>query len=265
MKIKLSELRQMVKSVIKEETATSKTYKYPTPVNKRFLDASRKPFNATGTNWNGEYKVIGETLLPNGNISIKTVEPIELIFNCKNKEFYMNKTKVSNFQNYIKELQSRFCDNINKINPAGGISIGAGKANTPTPSFFKQKVRLYKDEANTVEAGFPIDVIDIHKYDSGLEIVTKAYNTTVSYFFKCEDNFITAKGEVGKIDKFYNKKYIADLKKFFCTTSAGGKPVINIGTYSQTDQTEPMNVAESQLRKIVKSIIKEEKDCGCSK
>jgi hypothetical protein len=63
----------------------------------------------------------------------------------------------------------------------------------------------------------------------------------------------------------YNKAYIDKIRAVYCTRNSSGDWVINVGIYSQTDQKEPMNVAESQLRKIVKSIIKEEQDCGCSK
>lgn len=125
-----------------------------------------------------------------------------------------------------------------------------------------QQVRLYFDEANTKD----YDFIKITKFElRGVNLIiyytetgrTQTFNLT----YNCGNNYMLG----GRGYKFYNKKFIEDLKKAFCTTSAGGKPVLNIGTYSQTDQKQPMNVAESQLRKIVKAIIKEEQDCGCSK
>jgi hypothetical protein len=262
MKIKLSELRQMVKAVIKEETATSNTYKYATPVKKKFLDKSGKPFNATGVNWNGEYKVLSETLLSNGKISIKTVEPIELIFNCQDKQFYMNKTKVSNLT-YTIELQSRFCSSGTTAGTGKAPSLGGGGYNTS--NLINQQVRLYSDEANTQEA-YVVTITKVVNKGSFVDILSSQVTADGRgrFTFSCKDNFIKMSGGTGEL-KYYNKKYIAELKKAFCTKSAGGSDVINIGTYSQTDQKEPMNVAESQLRKIVKSIIKEEQDCGCSK
>jgi hypothetical protein len=112
-----------------------------------------------------------------------------------------------------------------------------------------QQVRLYFDEANTKDYNF----IKITKFElKGVNLIIYYTETgrtqTYNFVYHCGKNFmISDKGTF-----FYNKKFIEDLKKAFCTTSAGGKPVINIGTYSQTDQKQPMNVAESKLRKIVK-------------
>ena len=116
MKIKLSEFRKLVKSILKEETPASAINKYPTPVTKKFVTAS---------GWSGEFRVTQEYLASNGTIVIKTVNGVPFYFYCKNAKFLMEydnrKVEVSNLE-YTKELQSRFCANINKIYPKDGES-----------------------------------------------------------------------------------------------------------------------------------------------
>jgi hypothetical protein len=264
MKIKLSELRQMVKSVIKEETPASAVNKYPTPVTKKFVTAS----------WNGEYKVTQEYLAPNGVVFIKTDKGNpDLTFHCKDKQFYLGKTIVSNLE-YTKELQSRFCANINKIYPAGGGS-GASSGGGLGASIDKirpliQEVRFYnnsKEESNQYDLVLNITQTFVDKDKTKVILKTNKGD----YSFKCtkdkSNNHYIGIIKDGLLPSvpMYNKAYTTKLASVYCTTSAGGSDVINIGTYSQTDQKQPMNVAESKLRKIVKAIIKEERDCGCSK
>jgi len=266
MKIKLSELRQMVKSVIKEETPASAENKYPTPVTKKFVTAS---------GWNGEYKVTQENLAPNGVVFIKTVEGIPLTFLCKDKQFYFNKTIVSNLE-YTKELQSRFCANINKIYPAGGGS-GASSGGGLGASIDKirpliQQVRFYDNEKENSTAGdLVLNITQTYVDKDKKKVILKTNKGDYAFF--PNDKFIKQVGTwidstpAGQMLKtpMYNKAYIDKIRAIYCTRNSSGDWVINIGTYSQTDQKQPMNVAESKLRKIVKSIIKEERDCGCSK
>jgi len=273
MKIKLSELRQMVKSVIKEETPASAVNKYPTPVTKKFLDKSGKPFNVTVTQ---------EYLTPNGLIIIKTVEGIPLTFDCKNKQFYtesrvdmnINKSIVSNLE-YTKELQSRFCANINKIYPAGGgtptgggsgaTSSGGLGASAEKVGALIQKVRFYDNETEKSTAGdLVLNITQTYVDKDSTKVILETDKGNYTHY--CKDKFIKHIGGMyGSTPAMqmlktpmYNKSYIDKLKALYCTSSSGGSSVINVGTHSQTNQKQPMNVAESKLRQIVKSIIKEE-------
>jgi Icc-related predicted phosphoesterase len=128
-----------------------------------------------------------------------------------------------------------------------------------------QKVRFYADEANTkyLGGGGYETIENIVNYMGDIKITVKDRPDHMYYTWSCDMDFI--EHSIGhQVSKVYNKAFITELKKILCTTSSGGKPVMNIGKFSQTNQNTPMNVAESKLRKIVKSIIKE-RDCGCSK
>ena len=255
MKIKLSELRQIVKSVINENN-DKQTKIYSTPLQLFFTEdaAGKKPYNASGVNYLGSYKVTKEYLdisHPWVYVSIEAESAfggtVHFFFNCDEQKFIRDKKTIYN-QKYAADLTRRWCNIADQI------------LNTPdVDHLINKQVRLYTDEANTQEAL----IITIAKVENKGQYIEITDVNKGRYLIKCADNFISMPTGGGTM-KFYNKKYIADLKKAFCTTSTGGKSVTNIGTYSQTNQNTPVNVAESKLRKIVKSIIKE-RDCGCSK
>lgn len=271
MKITLNELRQLVKNIINEQNI--KTY---SPV----LDTTFwKSSMQTPTNLYGIYKITKESFMPNGTISIETTNPsVKFMFICSNKALYLqgNKTQVYN-QGYISGLVERYCNNINKIFPSNNPTTSAGAAPKNSLQASANKVR----ELIQPSVRFYNNPQEVsNKYDLVLNI-TQTYtdkNATQviletnkgNYSFKC------TKGESGNhyisaitngllpSPSMYNKDYTDKLVSVYCTKSRGGSDVINVGKYSQIDQKTPMNVAESKLRSLIKSIINEN-DCGCSK
>jgi hypothetical protein len=111
------------------------------------------------------------------------------------------------------------------------------KPKIQNPQLTGVKVRLYMDEANTREEKV-VNIINIEKFGMSIKLTDER---NFNYLFNCANNYISGKSSMIDTSNFYNKKYIADLKKTYCTTSAGGTPVINIGTYSQTNQNQPTN------------------------
>jgi|688.fasta_scaffold62587_2 hypothetical protein len=256
MKIKLSELRQIVKSVINENNGID-TKTYSTPLKLFFTSdsAGKIPYKTNTFNVFGSYNVTKEFFDVAHDWVWITAESYPsddittFIFDCSRQRFTNGKDTVYN-QKYAADLTRRWC-NISQ-------QISDQIRNTPdVDHLINKQVRLYTDEANTQEAL----IITIAKVENKGQYIEITDAIKGRFLIKCADNFINM--PTGGV-KLYNKKYIADLKKAFCTTSTGGKSVTNIGTYSQTNQNTPVNVAESKLRKIVKSIIKE-RDCGCSK
>jgi hypothetical protein len=122
-------------------------------------------------------------------------------------------------------------------------------------------VRWYSDEANTK----PYMVMTIKNIIPGsnstsIEGVFEDSTTISKVFLICQNNFVILRSADSANTKLYNKKYVEKLKALLCTKSAGGVEVTNIGDYSSTTSKAPMNVAESKLRKIVKSVIRENPD-----
>jgi|694.fasta_scaffold35499_2 hypothetical protein len=114
-----------------------------------------------------------------------------------------------------------------------------------TSHLINQQVRWYRDEANTQE--YSTDIILKLAMLPNKVVLESRYK---KYSFNCGNNFVldmTPTVYIGNTPppntKLYNKKYIPELQKSFCTTNSGGKSVINIGRYSQTNQNTPMNIA----------------------
>jgi hypothetical protein len=102
MKIKLSELRQMVKSIIKEEQETIGT------TQNFYWDENEKSLVF-------KLDIIKEKNLNNGNIFITTSNPkVSFNFSCKNKKFYYELLKYSN-KAYADILYKKYCGGISKV------------------------------------------------------------------------------------------------------------------------------------------------------
>ena len=102
-------------------------------------------------------------------------------------------------------------------------------------------VRFYYDEANTKPLIKNAEVrIEKEEKRGNVIFIFITNDPTKPYFeYNCGNSIKTF------VDKklVYNKNYIADLKKRYCTTSAGGTPVTNIGRYSQVGNQGPLNIA----------------------
>jgi hypothetical protein len=106
---------------------------------------------------------------------------------------------------------------------------------TPTgPSGVKgTPVRFYKDEANKLPYNTIFYIKSEIKTGNSVSIDIDNFQTNMK--FDCKTNYVTSPAG----QALYNKNYIADLKKKYCTTSAGGTPVTNIGKYSSVDSNQP--------------------------
>jgi len=272
MKITLNELRQLVKNIINEQNIKT----WSPALDTTFWKSSTQ----TPTNLYGVYKITKESFMPNGTISIETTNPsVKFMFICSNKALYLqgNKTQVYN-QGYISGLVERYCNNINKIFPSNNPTTSAGAGTAPKNSLqasankvaeLIQRVRFYnnpQEVSNDYDLVLNISQTYTDKNATQVILETNKGN----YSFKCTmdksgNHYISAiKDGLLPSPLMYNKSYIAKLKAVYCTKSAGGSDVISVGLHSQIDQKTPMNVAESKLRSLIKSIINEN-DCGCSK
>jgi hypothetical protein len=241
MKIKLSELREFVKSIINEQ-AGENTKKYSTPRNMTFKDSSGKTYG-TGKYWMGIYDITEEYAVPNGTVYISTKDPnVKIEYSCLTNEFYIMKKQVFNPE-YAKELRQRYCQ------------TGGANPDMAANRFIGQSIRFYEDVANT-KAKSVIKVTSVVKNNAGILISGTSDYGKELFTLECKDNFVKSLKRNESVPMLYNKKFIEDLKKIYCTTSAGGTPVTNIGKYSQVDQKAPMDVAE--IRKIVKALVKEQ-------
>jgi hypothetical protein len=152
MKIKLSELRQMVKSIINEQVdtmpekvqvpwiyrtkRTPNNFGNPEPlppnvksVNRLMYitksDVKNIPYNATGTgeDSDGFYLIKEEFALPNGLIRLKgSNEQIVFIFSCKNKKLYHENKVVINSYHEDSPISTlafinNWCNKLDKIYP----------------------------------------------------------------------------------------------------------------------------------------------------
>lgn len=183
------------------------------------------------------------------------------------------KIKLSELRQIVKSI----------IKEQGGIGSTIGKVGaaavkqiTP-PNIIGKQMRLYLDEANTDDL-LVVTIKGIKKNKSFIEITVKELDGFFSlgctkgidhmnYYFqsKSASDIPVWKGSKHyhplqlatlRDSKLYNKAFTQELKNIYCTTSAGGTGVTNIGKYSSTTSNAPVNVAE--IRKIVKSIIRDE-------
>jgi hypothetical protein len=133
--------------------------------------------------------------------------------------------------------------------PQKTTNVATGQRTTAIPAGVEGKhymkspipVRFYYDEANTKPLIKNAEVrIEKEEKRGNVIFIFITNDPTKPYFeYNCGNSIKTF------VDKklVYNKNYIADLKKRYCTTSAGGTPVTNIGRYSQVGNQGPLNIA----------------------
>lgn len=272
MKITLTELRQLVKNIINEQSIKTYSPAFDLTLWKSTLQAPTNLYNATGKE-NGVYKVTKESFMPNGTILIETTNPsVRFMFICSTKTLYREGTQIQVFnKGYISGLVERYCENINGIFPSNKPTTSAGTAPknslqaTANKGGLIQRVRFYDNPQETSNTNdLLLNISQTYANKNATQVILDTDKGKHS--FKCATDkdgkhYIT--GPLTSIPR-YNKSYTDKLVSFYCTKSAGGSDVINVGLHSQTDQKTPMNVAESKLKSFIKSIINEN-DCGCSK
>lgn len=244
MKIKLSELREFVKSIINEQAGES-TKKYSPPLKMTFKDSSGELYTV-GANWMGVYDITEEYAVPNGTVYISTKDPkVKIQYMGLTKTFYINKTKVFN-PVYAKDLNQRF-----SILSSPGTKTPNPAIGTPIPVAKGEQFNLYNDKENKTPANKIAKIVSINAPSESkpyVEVITGAYIMK----YNC--------GEAGLLlpdgKRTYNITLTNILNKTYCTTGAGGAIVPKVGRLAQTDQNAPMDVAE--IRKIVKALVKEQ-------
>jgi len=116
------------------------------------------------------------------------------------------------------------------------------------PNTKGEKIRFYKNEANTTPYEGIYTMTNKTKTSNGAEIIGFYDKPTFGSFddmknpliFDCANNFLKTRPFGFKL---YNKNLINDLKQEYCTSGGGGKSVGNIGRYSQIDNKKPSNIA----------------------
>ena len=128
------------------------------------------------------------------------------------------------------------------------VSITSNIAEGFVRMSYVEKIRFYKNEANTTPYEGIYTMTNKTKISNGAEIIGFYDKPTFGSFddmknpliFDCANNFLKTRPFGFKL---YNKNLINDLKQEYCTSGGGGKSVGNIGRYSQIDNKKPSNIA----------------------